>query len=175
MNAYAGAQSFAAAAALQRYGLWWFEDVCDPLDFTTLAEVAATYDGPIAAGEALFSEAEAALLDLYGGLRPERDILLFDPAHCYGIPGFLRIVRRLETTGWSRSAFWPHGGHLFTLHVASALGLGGSEMNPLSFAPFGGLSDGAVPHGGRATAPAVPGIGFETKGALRRLFATIGA
>jgi L-alanine-DL-glutamate epimerase-like enolase superfamily enzyme len=166
MNSYDAAGSLAAARALAPYGLWWFEDICDPLDFDTLAAVAATYDGPIAAGEALFSAAEARLLDRHGGLRRARDILLFDPVHCYGIPGYLRIVEALTASGWPRSAFWPHGGHLFCLHVVSALGLGGAEVNPLCFAPFGGLDDATVPAGGRVAPPQRPGIGFEGKADL---------
>jgi hypothetical protein len=64
---------------------WWFEDICDPLDFETLA-VATRYAGPIAAGEALFSAAEAKLLDRHACLRRDRDILLFDPVHCLSTP-----------------------------------------------------------------------------------------
>jgi len=170
MNAYDPQQSVAAAAVLAPYGLWWFEDICDPLDFETLSTVAASYPGRIAAGEALFSLAEARLLNRYGGLRPERDILQFDPAHCYGLTGYLRIVEELRRCGWNGTAFWPHGGHLFTLHVVSALGLGGCEMNPMSFQPFGGLSDGIRPTDGHAAPPEAPGIGFETKAMLYRLF-----
>ena len=160
MNAYGADEARAAARALEGYGLWWFEDVCDPLDFQTQAEIARLYSGPIAAGEALFSAAEAKLLDAYGGLRRERDILLFDPVHCYGLPGYLQIVDALLERGWNRSAFWPHGGHLFALHVARALRLGGAEVNPFSFQPFGGPP--AIPE--------VPGIGFETQPAVLRLF-----
>jgi hypothetical protein len=76
----------------------------------------------------------------------------------------------LEARGWPRSAFWPHGGHLFCLHVVSALGLGGAEMNPLCFQPFGGLPDGATLEEGRLAPPEAPGIGFETKAALHRVF-----
>jgi L-alanine-DL-glutamate epimerase-like enolase superfamily enzyme len=170
MNAYDAARSREAAAALAPLGLWWFEDICDPLDFETLAAVAALYDGPIAAGEALFSAAEAKLLDRHGSLRCVQDILLFDPVHCYGLPGYLQILRQLQDRGWPRSAFWPHGGHLFCLHVVHALGLGGAEVNPLCFQPFGGLPDGAAPMMGRAAPPDAPGIGFETKATLRRLF-----
>lgn len=79
MNRYDAALSIDAARLIRDYKLWWFEDVCDPLDFETLATVAQEYPAPIAAGEALFSAAEARLLSRYGGLRPERDILLFDP------------------------------------------------------------------------------------------------
>lgn len=170
MNAYDATGARSAAAALAPFGLWWFEDICDPLDFETLASVARDYGGAIAAGEALFSDAEARLLDAHGGLRRDKDILLFDPVHCYGIPGYLRVVRSLEDSGWPRRAFWPHGGHLFCLHLVRALGLGGAEVNPLCFQPFGGLSDGVKPVNGRAAPPEATGIGFETQAALHRLF-----
>ena len=173
MNTYDARQSLEAAKALARHRLMWFEDVCDPLDFDTQALVAAAYDEPIAAGEALFSAAEALLLDRHGGLRRDRDVLLFDPVHCYGLPGYLRIIAALEARGWSRRSFWPHGGHLFSLQVASALGLGGVEVNPLSFPPFGGLADGASIAEGRATPPDAPGIGFEQKADLAALFGTL--
>ena len=54
--------------------------------------------------------------------------------------------------------------------MAHALGLGGSEINPTSFPPFGGLAAGAVVTNGRATPPDAPGIGFETKAELMDLF-----
>jgi len=170
MHAYNRASATEAAASLEGYSLWWIEDFLDPLDFEGLAHLAVAYRGNIAAGESLFSESEAGLLDLYGGLNRQRDFLLFDPVHCYGIPGYLRIVTRLLEKGWPRSAFWPHGGHLFSFHVAKGLGLGGIEVNPLSFPPFGGLADGAKLHAGKVLAPEHPGIGFEHKSELRHLF-----
>lgn len=170
MNAYDRPHALEAAAALRSYGLWWFEDACDPLDFDTLGALAQIYSPPLAAGEALFSVAEAKLLARYGMLRPAKDILVFDPVHCYGLPEYLRLVDTLEQAGWSRRSVWPHGGHLFSLHVAQALGLGGSEVNPFSFAPFGGLPDSDTPSLGFADLPSVPGIGFETRNALKALF-----
>lgn len=62
MNVYDPDAALEAARALAPLGLWWFEDICDPLDFATHARAAAAYPGPIAAGEALFSRAEARLL-----------------------------------------------------------------------------------------------------------------
>jgi L-alanine-DL-glutamate epimerase-like enolase superfamily enzyme len=171
--AYDSNNSVAAAAELARYGLWWFEDICDPLDFATLAAVARAYPDPIAAGEALFSAAEAKLLDRYGGLRRDRDILLFDPVHCYGVPGYLQVVDHLERCGWPRTAFWPHGGHLFCLHLVAALGLGGAEVNPLCFQPFGGLADNTTVANGNAEPPELPGIGFEARLDLRDLFTAL--
>jgi L-alanine-DL-glutamate epimerase-like enolase superfamily enzyme len=153
MHAYDRTLAMRVASALQGYGLWWIEDFLDPLDFEGLGQLAAGYSGRIAAGEALFSEAEANLLDRHGGLARQRDRLLFDPVHCYGIPGYLRIVNHLVANGWPRTAFWPHGGHLFSVHVAKALGLGGVEINPLCFQPFGGLVDGAMPRESKIVAP----------------------
>mgnify|MGYP003724479269 CR=1 FL=1 len=46
-----------AATALEPYALRWFEDICDPLDFETLAAIADTYDPPIA-GPVAFASAE---------------------------------------------------------------------------------------------------------------------
>lgn len=103
MNTYDRGMALTAATALARFGLWWFEDICDPLDFATHARVAVRYDPPIAAGEALFSAAEAALLDRYAGLRRARDVLLFDPVHCYGLPGYLQIIDTLHND--ARQAF----------------------------------------------------------------------
>ena len=173
MNSYDQSQGVVASSRLAPYGLWWFEDICDPLDFDTLSVVASAYPGAIAVGEALFSLSEAKLLDRHGRLRRQRDILLFDPVHCYGIPGYLQIVDHLEQLGWPRSAFWPHGGHLFCLHVVSALGLGGAEVNPLCFQPFGGYSDNAMISNGVTRPPDAPGIGFETSQRLRDLFCDI--
>jgi D(-)-tartrate dehydratase len=63
-----------------------------PVGLRNPGSVIAKYPGPVAAGEALFSLAEAKLLDLYGGSRCERDVLDFDTVHCYGLPGFMQIV-----------------------------------------------------------------------------------
>ncbi|WP_345607210.1 enolase C-terminal domain-like protein [Pseudonocardia adelaidensis] len=173
MNRYDPDQAVHVAGALAPYGLRWFEDVCDPLDFAAHARIAELYAPPLAAGEALFSAADARNLARYGGLRPDRDVLVFDPAHCYGLPGYLQIVQVMEAAGWSRAAFQPHGGHLFSLHVAAALGLGGSEANPHNFQPFGGFADGAVVEDGFARPPDAPGIGFETRSALHALFRSL--
>ena len=72
MNSYTEATAVAAARALERYRLWWFEDICDPFDLRTQTNVARAYEGAIAAGEASFSMSEARLLHLYDGLRKDR-------------------------------------------------------------------------------------------------------
>jgi D(-)-tartrate dehydratase len=173
MNAYDPGMSLTAAAALARFGLWWFEDICDPLDFVTHARVAACYDSPIAVGEALFSAAEAALLERYAGLRRDRDVLVFDPVHCYGLPGYLQIIDTLTAAGWPRHAFWPHGGHLFSLHLVAALGLGGAEITPLAFHPFHGPPPALPVTDGRIGLPDIPGIGFELHHDARQAFQSL--
>lgn len=173
MNAYTPAAAIEAAQALADYRLRWFEDICDPLDFETHAQVARTYDQPIAAGEALFSLADARNLIRYGGPRPDRDILLFDPVHCYGVPEYIKIIKVLEDNGWSRAACHPHGGHLFSLHVAAGLGLGGSESNPHNFQPFGGFGDGDKVEAGAVRPPETPGIGFESRSRLYKVFRSL--
>jgi len=170
MNLYGLESGLQAASALAPRGLWWFEDICDPLDFDTQAAIADVYPGSIATGEALFSLAEARLLDRHGRLRRDRDVLVFDPVHCYGLPGYLRIVRHMTERGWPHGAFWPHGGHLFCLHVVAALGLGGAEVNPFAFGPFSGLADDTRVAEGRVGLPEAPGIGFELNRAVWKTF-----
>jgi len=171
MNRYDPESALRASETLAPYGLHWFEDVCDPLDFETLASLGRLYEPPLAAGEALLADANNLLR--YGGLRPDRDVLLFDPVVCYGLTEYLRIVEMVESEGWSRSACQPHGGHLFALHVSTALGLGGSEANPHNFQPFGGFADGAIVEDGRMRPPEAPGIGFEMQPQLHDLFRSL--
>ncbi|MBO0797906.1 MAG: mandelate racemase [Blastocatellia bacterium] len=173
MNRYTPDSAIDAARALAPYNLRWFEDVCDPLDFAAHAQVVRAYEPPLAAGEALFSLSDARNLIRYAGLRSDRDILLFDPAHCYGLPEYLKILAMLESNEWSRASCQPHGGHLFSLHVAAALGLGGSEANPHNFQPFGGFADETVIEDGRVYPPEAPGIGFETRSELYKLFRSL--
>lgn len=114
--------------------------------------------------------AEARLLDLYGGLRRERDVLVFDPVHCYGLPGYLAILDHLCARGWPRAAFRPHAGYLFSLHLVAALRLGWAEATPSAFRPFDDFA-GALPFSsGLAGLPQSPGIGFERQATLAGLF-----
>ena len=78
----------------------------------------------------------------------------------------MRIIGLFENSGWSKNEFQPHGGHLFGLHVAAGLGLGGCECNPHNFQPFGGFSDNQQIANGVTRPPDAPGIGFETRSAL---------
>lgn len=170
MNSYTPKLAIEAAHAIQPYQLRWFEDICDPLDYETHRAVVEVYAPPVSAGEALFSLADARNLHRYSGLRAGHDVLTFDPAHCYGLPEYWHIIKLFENNGWSRRDFQPHGGHLFSLHVAAGLGLGGCECNPHNFQPFGGFSDGHKIEAGITQPPDALGIGFETRASLIDLF-----
>ncbi|TXH32459.1 MAG: mandelate racemase [Rhodospirillaceae bacterium] len=174
MNSYGHEDALRMASVLAPVGLRWFEDPCDPLDFETLADIARLYKRPLGVGEALFSLAEAKLLHRHGGLRPVHDILQFDPVHCYGLTHYLDIVATMEAAGWQRNTFFPHGGHLFALHIVAALGLGGCEDNPCAFQPFGGFADETVIAAGKAAPPDLPGIGFEGRAELMKILQRVG-
>ena len=159
--------------AIEPYGLFWYEEVGDPLDYRLNATLAEHYRGPIATGENLFSLQDARNLIRYGGLRPDRDVVQVDPALSYGLVEYLRIQDMLREHGWSSRRCIPHGGHQFSLHIAAALKLGGNESYPGEFQPTGGFADDAVVRDSRVGLTDLPGIGFEGKRAfydvLRRL------
>jgi hypothetical protein len=50
----------------------------------------------------------------------------------------------------------------------AALGLGGAEVNPLCFQPFGGYGDAMTVTDGAIELPSAPGIGFQAWGLLVR-------
>jgi D(-)-tartrate dehydratase len=158
--------ALAYGAALAPFNLRWYEEPLDPLDYATHATLAEHYAGPIATGENLFSMQDARNLIRHGGLRPDRDVLQFDPALSYGLVEYLRTLEMLVAHGWSPRRCVPHGGHQFALNIAVGLGLGGNESYPEVFAPFGGFADDVPVVEGRVRMPEVPGIGFEAKNAL---------
>jgi L-alanine-DL-glutamate epimerase-like enolase superfamily enzyme len=152
--------------AIEPYGLFWYEEVGDPLDYQLNATLCEHYRGPIATGENLFSLQDARNLIRYGGLRPDRDYIQVDPALSYGLTEYLRVQDMLEQHGWSSRRCIPHGGHQFSLHIAAALELGGNESYPGEFQPTGGFADGAVVDNSYVGLTETPGIGFESKAAF---------
>lgn len=161
------------AEALAPYGLRWYEEAGDPLDFELQAELAKRYDGALATGENLFSMQDARNLIRYGGMRPERDILQFDCALSYGLIEYLRILQMLNEYGWSARSVIPHGGHQMSLNIAAGLGLGGNESYPGLFQPFNGFADETPVEDGYVRMPDLPGIGFEAKSNLRHMLREI--
>ena len=158
------------AAALRPYGLWWYEEPGDPLDFEVLRAVASAYPGALATGENLFSLADVRNLLRYGGLRPDLDVIQVDPSLSYGVVEYVRILEEMARHGWSPRRCIP-GGHQLTLHMAAAFRLGGNESYPGVFKPIGGFGDAARIEGGFVRLPEAPGIGIEANTELARLFA----
>jgi L-alanine-DL-glutamate epimerase-like enolase superfamily enzyme len=159
-------EAIACGDAIAPYGLRWYEEPLDPLDYLLHAALATRYAPALATGENLFSMQDARNLVRHGGLRPDRDWLQFDPALSYGLVEYLRTLDMLAAHGWSRRRCVPHGGHQFALNIAVGLGLGGNESYPQVFAPFGGFADNTAVKDSRIAMPDIPGIGFEAKNAL---------
>lgn len=153
-------------SAMQPYGLFWYEEAGDPLDFALNAALSETYSRPLATGENLFSHQDGRNLVRHGGMRPDRDWIQLDPALSYGLTEYLRFLDVLADLGWSRRRLIPHGGHQLALNMAAGLQLGGSESYPGVFQPYGGFADGSVIADGYATLEQVPGIGMELKPAM---------
>ncbi|MBS1888660.1 MAG: mandelate racemase [Actinobacteria bacterium] len=163
----------ACGEAIAPYGLRWYEEPGDPLDYALNAALAATYAPPLATGENLFSMQDTRNLVRFGGMRPDRDILQMDPALSYGLTEYLRTLAAVEELGWSRRSVVPHGGHQFGLAIAAGLGLGGNESYPKVFRPFGGFADGIAVRDGKVGLPDVPGVGFEAKSDLIEVMRTV--
>ena len=157
------------ARVLAPYGLRWFEEPTDPVDFALLAELAASYPGPIATGENLFSTQDVRNLLRHGGLRPERDILQVDIPQSYGLVQFSRTLSVLREHGWSPRQVFPHAGNLMTLAAVAGFGLGGCEAYPGVFGVFAGFADDAQVVDGLIALSDRPGIGFEGQNALHQV------
>ena len=159
----------AYAQALAPYGLRWYEEAGDPLDYQLQAKLANCYPGPMATGENLFSLQDARNLIRYAQMRSDRDILQFDCALSYGLVEYLRILGMLKEYGWSPARCIPHGGHQMSLNIAAGLGLGGNESYPGIFQPFGGFADGIAVEDSYVKLPEIPGVGFEAKSEMFRV------
>lgn len=161
------------AAALAPYGLRWYEEPGDPLDYALHRAVTDCYDGAVATGENLFSVPDVTNLVRYGGMRPNRDVFQMDPGLSYGLGEYLRMLDVIEAHGFDRRFAFPHGGHLINLHVAAGLGLGGCEAYPGVFAPFGGYPEACAVSEGRIAPTDAPGFGLEEKAGLAELIAEL--
>jgi L-alanine-DL-glutamate epimerase-like enolase superfamily enzyme len=172
-GAFTRDRALAYAWALAPFGLRWFEEPTDPLDFTTLGQVTRQYEAPIGTGENLFSTPDIENLVRFGGLRADRDILQIDVPQSYGIVQFSRTLKMLGALGWKRESVFPHGGNQMTLHIVGGFGLGGCEAYPDVFGAFAGFADDAKVDDGWLSLPDRPGIGFEAQNGLYALMRAI--
>ncbi|KZS57074.1 enolase C-terminal domain-like protein [Mycobacterium ostraviense] len=163
------------ATALAPYGLRWFEEPGDPLDFELNREVTSCYNGAVATGENLFSVPDVTNLVRYGGMRSGRDVFQMDAGLSYGLGEYARMLEVIEAHGFDRRFAFPHGGHLINLHIAAALGLGGCESYQGVFQPFGGYPDGCAVTEGRISPTDTPGFGLEQKPGLAELITELTA
>jgi D(-)-tartrate dehydratase len=169
-------EALAYAAGLQPFGLRWFEEPCDPLDFALLAEIASVYDPPLSTGENLFSTQDVENLVRFGGLKPQRhDVIQIDPPQAYGIVQYARTLAMLAHHQWPRSLLFPHGGNQMSLAIAAGFGLGGAESYPGVFGDFGGFADDAELVDGYLKLSDRPGIGFEGQSRLYRIMRQLAA
>ena len=168
--------AIAYARGLAPFGLRWFEEPCDPLDFALLAEIASVYDAPLSTGENLFSTQDVENLVRFGGLRPQRnDVIQVDPPQAYGIVQYARTLAMLARHQWPRGLMFPHGGNQMSLAIAAGFGLGGAESYPNVFGDFGGFADDARLEDGYLTLSDRPGIGFEGQSRLYRIMRALAA
>lgn len=159
-------QAIAFGDAIAPYGLRWYEEPGDPLDYALQEELSARYPGAMATGENLFSMQDARNLIRHGGMRPDRDVLQFDCALSYGLVDYMRTLDMLAASGWSTRRVVPHGGHQMSLNIAAGLHLGGNESYPDVFKPFGGFADNVAVENSMVGLPDNPGVGFEAKADL---------
>jgi D(-)-tartrate dehydratase len=158
------------ARAMAPYGLRWFEEPCDPLDYATLSEISAAYPHAISTGENLFSTQDVANLVRFGGLKAQRrDVIQVDPPQAYGIMQYSGTLAMLERHGWPRAGNFPHGGNQMSLAIAAGFGLGGAESYPGVFGVFAGFADDARIENGFISLSDRPGIGFEGQAALYKV------
>jgi L-alanine-DL-glutamate epimerase-like enolase superfamily enzyme len=155
--------ALAYGRAMKDFGLRWYEEPGDPLDFALMARLAENYPHRLATGENLFSARDVQNLVLFGGMRPGRDLFQMDPGLSYGLGEFVRMIAAMEASGFSRRDLHPHGGHMIALHIVAGLGLGGSEAYPGVFAPFGGYTPGCTIADGTVAPTTAPGFGLEEK------------
>jgi L-alanine-DL-glutamate epimerase-like enolase superfamily enzyme len=149
--------------AMADFGLRWYEEPGDPLDYQLMADLAETYQRPLATGENLFSLRDVDNLIRHGGMRKGHDLFQMDPALGYGLGEFARMIGAMEKAGYSRAQLFPHGGHNIALHVVVGLGLGGSEAYPGVFAPVGGYAPDCTLENGGIAPGQRPGFGLEAK------------
>lgn len=161
------------AKAIAPLNLRWYEEVGDPLDYALNAQITSQYNGAVATGENLFSTIDTINLLRFGGMRVGRDIFQMDAGLSYGLTEYLKTVDALESFGYSRKQILPHGGHLINLHIVAALGLGGCEVYPGVFQPFGGYPQACMTSKGFAFPTDAPGFGLEEKPELAAAIAEV--
>ena len=157
------------AKAIEPYNLKWFEEAGDPLDYKLNQELSKIYKNGLATGENLFSMQDARNLIRYGGMRKDIDWLQFDCSLSYGLVEYLRTLQMMKENKWSSTRVIPHGGHQISCNIAAGLNLGGNEIYPSLFQPFGGFPDSSIVEDSYVSFSKFIGMGYENKKELKNL------
>jgi len=155
--------------ALEQYNLKWFEEAGDPLDYQLNSELSKSYKNSLATGENLFSMQDSRNLIRHGGMRKDIDWLQFDCSLSYGLVEYLKTLKMMKEYGWDSTRLIPHGGHQLSCNIAAGLNLGGNEIYPTLFQPFGGFPDDSLVEDSFVTFPKFIGMGYEKKINLNNL------
>ena len=158
------------AKAIEPFDLKWFEEAGDPLDYKLNQELSKIYKNGLATGENLFSMQDARNLIRYGGMRKDIDWLQFDCSLSYGLVEYLRTLQMMKENEWSSTRVIPHGGHQISCNIAAGLNLGGNEIYPSLFQPFGGFPDTSIVEDSYVSFSKFIGMGYENKKELKNLF-----
>ena len=158
------------AKAIEPFNLKWYEEAGDPLDYKLNQELSKIYKNGLATGENLFSMQDARNLIHYGGMRKDIDWLQFDCSLSYGLVEYLRTLQMMKENEWSSTRVIPHGGHQISCNIAAGLNLGGNEIYPSLFQPFGGFPDSSIVEDSYVSFSKFIGMGYENKKELKNLF-----
>ena len=157
------------AKAIEPFNLKWYEEAGDPLDYKLNQELSKIYKNGLATGENLFSMQDARNLIHYGGMRKDIDWLQFDCSLSYGLVEYLRTLQMMKENEWSSTRVIPHGGHQISCNIAAGLNLGGNEIYPSLFQPFGGFPDSSIVEDSYVSFSKFIGMGYENKKELKNL------
>ena len=147
------------AEALAPYGLRWYEEPVDPLDYLLHATLATRYAGALATGENLFSMQDARNLIRYGGFVPIATSSNSIRHFHMGSSNISASSRCCKANGWSPRRCVPHGGHQFALNIAVGLGLGGEQILSGRVRTLRRLCRRLPVVGGRVRPPGIPASG----------------
>lgn len=155
------AGAIAYARALAEYRPWFFEEPCQPHDFTALAEVARSIPFPVASGERLIERHQFRdVLNLRGIAVAQPDV-----CHVGGITELVRIAALCETYQVSLAPHNPLGpvAAWANLHVAFTTPNFLIQEIMRSDVPWREEVVTAVPRivDGHTTLPDRPGLGVE--------------
>ena len=166
--------ALAYGRALEPYGLRWYEEAGDPLDYAPPGDARpSTTPAPLATGENLFSHQDARNLLRYGGMRPDRDVLQFDPALGYGLVEYLRTLdmlaraRLVAAARASRTAATSSRSNDRGRAAASAA----TSPTPASSSPSAASPTTCPSRTATSRRAEAPGIGIERKAALHAVLA----